>query len=260
MKVFIYALGGGLGHITRAYKLSIFLQRLFANPQILVFASKQPIPKFLRNLNLLWIAPENIGVIVDCLKTVIETYKPDVWITDVFANGLFNELPFVLNNHKFLKIITVRILKMECTKIYSEVEYDESWQIEWLPDYMNNYLKNLALKNVPIRLEPLQNKNQILKHKKWILHTGSKKEIEKIQTFHPDFEYVKPNLFFPLPIFEQCEIVTAAGCNIIHDLLYLTKNHYIYPQNRKFDDQWVRLANYQYLKQWYLNVPFFFGE
>ncbi len=104
-------------------------------------------------------------MILRILLNLIHDFKPDLWITNVFPNGLFQELPNLIPKFNFNKIITVRILKTEQYRIYSEIEYHEAWQIEWLPDYMNSYLLNLALKNIAIHLKPLQNHEKIVQNK-----------------------------------------------------------------------------------------------
>lgn len=254
MKILIYALGGGLGHIVRAYKLSLFLKYQYPNNQILVLASYQNIPDFLsKNLTIQWIYPENIQEISRRILSIIQKFQPDCWITDVFANGLFYELPFLLNAFNFFKVVTVRTLNIETCKIFSEVHYDESWQIEWLPNYMNNYIKNLASKNLEIRLPMLQDYHRTIQGKKYIIHTGNQEEIRFLKNQHPHFDIVNPYVFFPLPVFKDCELVTGAGCNIFQDLCYIAENHYIYAFNRKYDNQCLRLQNSINVKKWYSN-------
>lgn len=255
MKILIYALGGGLGHITRAYKLTQLFNTQYPHAQILVLASYQKLPKFLiQNLNIQWIFPQNLTNISLILKDIINKFNPNIWVTDVFVNGLFFELPFILNYFSFYKIIITRILNLEACRIFSEVHYNESWQIEWLPDYMNEYLKNLAPKNLKVKLPILQNPNYIIKNKKWIIHTGNPMEIDFIKKQHPHFEVIDPMDYYPLPIFEDCELATAAGCNILQDLSYIQKNHYIYPQKRKYDNQWIRAENYQSIKSGFMKL------
>ncbi len=252
MKILIYALGGGLGHISRAYKLSQLLSSLHANANIITIASHQNIPVFLhKNLQIQWIYPDNIQNLTSILKTFISSFNPNLWITDVFANGIFYELPYILNDFSFFKVVISRILNYEACRFFSEVHYDESWQIEWLPEYMNEYVYNLSSKNLEVKLPILQNSEWLINGKKYIIHAGSQEEINSLNNKHPDFEIMNPFECYPLPIFEDCELVTAAGCNILQDLCYIEKKHYIYPQYRKYDDQWIRAKNYTLVKNWF---------
>lgn len=253
MKILIYALGGGLGHVSRAYKLSKYLFSTYSYDKVYVIASFQNLPLFLiQNLNLLWIYPHDIYHLPHIMDNIVQKIKPDIWITDVFPNGIFHELPFLLKKYKFYKIVTVRILQSNAVRIFSEIEYDESWQIEWLPNYMNRYVQNLANKNVIVKLPILQNSDKIIEGKKWIVHTENSDEIQFLKSKHIDFEIIKPLDCYPLPVFKNCHLVTAAGCNILQDLYYINENHYIYPQYRKYDDQWIRLQNYHLIKNWFL--------
>jgi len=255
MKTVIYALGGGLGHISRAYKLSQFLQLHNLKNQVFIIASQQKIPFFfLDKLNFVLINSNQIANISSMIFSIIQNIKPDLWITDVFPNGLFHELPLILNKFHFKKVVTVRILKEEFCRIYSEILYDESWQVEWLPDYMNSFVEQLAIQNQCIRLPILIHQYKKVENKNWILHTGSYEEVKKLKMQHQDFEMISYLDNFPLPYFKNCRLVTAAGCNILQDLNYLENCHYIYPQNRKFDDQSLRAQNYHMLKKWFLNA------
>ncbi len=255
MKFLIYALGGGFGHITRAYKLSQLLNSLYNSANVIIIASYQNVPNFLhQNLQIQWVYPQNIQNLTFTLKSFINSFNPDFWITDVFANGIFYELPFILNDFSFFKVVIARILNYDSCRVFSEVHYDESWQIEWLPEYMNEYINSVASKNLYVKLPVLQNSQWIVKDKKCIIHAGSQEEINNLYSLHSDFEIINPFECYPLPIFEDCELVTAAGCNIFQDLHYIEKKHYIYPFNRKYDDQWIRAKNYTLVKNWFTSL------
>ena len=252
MKTLIYALGGGLGHVTRAYKISQILTTKFPKNQCFVIASYQNLPSFLtKNLHFLWVYPHDS--VLERISNYIHQIQPDVWVTDVFPNGLFYELPSILEKFSFYKIVTVRIMKPEICNLFSEIDYDESWQVEWLPEYMNNYIQALAKLHYEVRLPILQNSNAIIENQKLIIHAGSEQELNFLKCKHPDYEVFSYLDNYPLPYFKDCHLVTAAGCNILQDLFYIEKNHYIYPQNRKFDAQSIRAQNYKLLKKWLLS-------
>lgn len=257
MKIIIYALGGGLGHATRAYKLQKTLQKIYPTSfTCKVFLSYQKYSEFLiKSLQIEYVHSHELPFIVKKLEKTIYEYKPDLWITDVFPNGIVYELPFVLENYSFQKICTVRILKPEVYHVHSEILYDEAWQIEWLPPEMDFYLKSLAKCVETVRLLPLINEKQEIVNKNLILHAGSSEELLYLKQKYPKFELMESKDNFPIPILKGCNVVTAAGCNIFHDFMVQNTlgEWYIEPFPRAYDDQFLRYKHLIDLQRWYQN-------
>lgn len=250
-------MGGGLGHATRAYKLQNRLRERFPNLlSCKVILAYQNLPKFLlKSLSIEFVNPNEVIHISQKLAKLIDEFKPDIWITDVFPNGVFYELPLLLEKYTFYKICTVRILKADAYHIHSEILYDEAWQIEWLAPEMEFYLQSLAERLEVVHLVPLINNHHEIVNKNLILHTGSSQERLFLKQKYPEFELMNFENHFPLPKLQGCKVVTAAGCNIVHDFTVQNAldEWYIEPFPRAFDDQSLRYKHLKDLFQWYQN-------
>lgn len=108
MKLLLYARGGGMGHLNRAYSIAMALKPYQIEPLILTTSALVPSLLYEQLSVLHWPTSVHSGwsqsLSTDHIRAVVQTLEPDLMVVDTFDNGPENELL----NLPFAKLIVQR--------------------------------------------------------------------------------------------------------------------------------------------------------
>lgn len=274
-------MGAGLGHITRAKKVFNVLKLpastcLFSNSQYL----RQTQIKSLFDLSHVTPAKtcHNVAELTQWLVRACQQRKIEKLYLDCFPVGIkgeLNGLSYYLPGTEFYCI--ARHTKWSDYKILIEQpnQFTISYIIEPLDPQQDEFMRQHSKKIESLSLEKLawREKKSPYKDCCLVVHAGSPTEIlllikyaktrlklkdiapkivlnspEKPQGLDSDVihsaEFPSGTLMLDAKI-----IVSGAGFNTLNDLQSETVEHWVYPFERKYDDQYLRATRYRFARE-----------
>ena len=276
--ILYYAIGGGLGHVTRAlavlHTLKIREKTLIVSPaDTSLLGTVSGRIQFIKPPAL----PQHDGSkLAAFLQQLIDHHRPSELIVDSFPLGIYGEL----NNISFSGIRTY-VARLLTWDRYSKIAgnrffiYNQSFVLEplhedhrYLIDRISETLAFLEL-NDPPQNTPLPEITDLNQH--WlVVHSGPDEEVEDLITYarqireieqkqnplllvtpstinkwthHP----VKHQRYYPahllMPHVEK--IISACGFNTMRQARPYRNKHHFFPFARRFDDQYYRAALYR---------------
>lgn len=269
--VLYYALGGGLGHLTRAAAILNYLQVpqkevliLTASPFAQTFCPHLPIlalPHYLQN---------NPDFYQIWLQQQCKKYQfTEIWI-DSFPCGILGELHCLQRFH-LKATYFARILHWEN---YSGLmkyipDFQKIWYLETLEKEHQDFLNTLPCPSEYLRFDYPQKAPQKLffDENDWlIIHTEPAQEVAELLAYayeqaqmekaKPRFCVISPikqldtiipytpvDLYPSYPYFEQAgRIFTACGFNSMKQTEKFRQKHHFLPFRRRFDNQFLRAS------------------
>lgn len=272
-----YALGGGLGHITRARAL---LAQLGAQARILTRAEHAADPRLSRGLNLLPV-PDGLepAALGPWIQALLHRERPQVLFLDSFPAGLFGEFCGMRLPPDLRLEHVARLLRWD---VYSAVLQGESPRLHrvhiledlapahaaWLRRHAGQ-VSRLALRDPPMpAADPGARKRfEALPRPRWlVVHAGPPAEIRELLDYareqalaeggapslclvspdtgeDPAGEVLRLDCYPAAPLFPLADrIISACGFNIMRQTLPFRERHRFLPMPRRFDDQFARAA------------------
>lgn len=263
MKLY-YAVGGGLGHISRCAKL--IKQISLAENEIIVVGSSKYISEQITNCELIDIANSNIRNTKKIIEDIIKKHSISHLYVDTFPFGLFGELHQILSNLSATYI--ARILKPAYFNMHMKktgMVFNETLKIEKLPDTQHSIINSISRKCTDIQLQTtIKPKNlPVTSRKKWlVVHSGPVEECELLCMYATENAKIRKELI-QLFVITQCEfnftnaiilteflaegyfedadmIITGCGYNCMAETSRYAHKHLFMPFERKYDDQFLR--------------------
>ena len=264
-----YAVGGGLGHLTRAAAIIDYLQIpkkdvliLTASPFAQIYFPDFPIlslPNHLQNnpdFYEIWLQQQ-------CRKFCFT----EIWI-DSFPCGILGEL-HCLQKFDLKATYLARILdwKNYAGLMKHKPTFEKIWLLEDLEKEHLEFIGSLSckLENFTFHYPEKMPKEKIFDRNDWlIVHSEPAHEIEELLAYayeQAEMEKLKPrfclispikeldtviaythfNLYPAYPYFAQAgRIFTACGFNSMKQAKHFTDKHYFLPFRRRFDNQFLR--------------------
>jgi hypothetical protein len=276
--ILYYALGGGLGHVTRALAA---LHTLEIREKAVVLCSAGIPGLELADNNIHFVIPPNFSFrekdkLHAFIQQLIDETRPREFIVDSFPLGIYGELSNIV--FKNSRSYVARILRWDrYTKLVGENFYafDQTFLLEnlhenhrFVVDRIGGRSSGLSLVDPPQTgfMPPIQNLEQ-----QWlILHSGPEeevddlicyaKEIRNIENKHNPLLLVNPSVinkwdhlqlkhirYYPghLLMPKVDKIITGCGFNVMRQAKPFHHKHHFLPFARRFDDQHLRAAQYR---------------
>lgn len=273
-----YALGGGLGHITRARAI---LAHWDVEARIITRADLAAHPRISNGLDLLPVPVEleqDNAALRRWLEAVIRNLSPSVIYLDSFPAGLFGEfcgmhlpkdtrleyIARLLRWDVYRQLLTGPVRGFSRTHLLEPLD---SRHELWVKANSQN-LSRLDFKDPPAPADPdCLSAFMALSPPRWlIVHSGNEAEIEDLMVYaleQAQMEALKPNIClaspkpdsalpaavklldcYPLtPLFRHAErIISACGFNTMRQTEAFRERHRFLPMQRHFDDQFTRAA------------------
>jgi len=277
-----YAVGGGLGHITRA----LAVQHTLCLGSMVVMTAQTAIqqPAFTDRIQPLLVPPKLAAdkpVYLRWLQQQLELWQPEQIILDTFPVGILGEwsdisLAAIQVNH------VARYIKWPAYARYAGCrewpEFSITWQVESLHPQQQIALCEHSSCVQSLRLEdpcivPLRAERRMIEGVKntdfWlVVHSGAQDEILALVDYAEQHcRQIKCNLpifivtstalpkrfaarvlaLYPAsPLFDVAErIYSGGGFNVMRQLQHYAAKHYPMPFDRTFDDQYHRVAEWR---------------
>lgn len=265
--ILCYALGGGLGHLTRV-RAFLHTARPGERATILSASPYAADPRVVgphRVLRPSARSPEWIG-------DVLRATAPDEFVVDAFPAGLHGELSAAVVPQGIAVTHLARLLRWEAYAPLvpaDPLRFDHTWYVEPLAADHHAHLASVSSRIAPLRLtDPDPGSGPAgLAAGAWLLvHTGPDDEVRDLLGYAREtaaLEGVTPRVVlvsprrpatvpaavryldvYPAwPLFDPAaRIITAAGCNAVRQAAPWRARHRMVPFARRFDDQFTRAA------------------
>jgi hypothetical protein len=278
-----YAMGGGMGHLSRAAAF-IYTQKI-ADADIILLTSSAYAADILPNIKCLHIShklPQTPQILAAKINEIISDYKISLCYIDAFPTGIVGEWAQVDTKRLQLHYIA-RLLNWEAYRpFWSEsILFEQIYICEPLTAAHENDLRRVSanFSNLDLAYPPalgfdLREKFNINKFDTqkpiWlIVHSENQAEIQALYDYAKDVAaYEKISCHFILitaaeafdvggqadwlkhsaayAFFSQAaKIFTAAGFNLMQQLRDFRARHHILPFRRTFDNQFLRLKRWK---------------
>ncbi len=159
-RLLFYALGGGTGHLNRAYALARRVKRHLPAVTPLILSSAPIIPPFLQEgLSLLRLPSvsehQATGLHPRWVQTLLRDYQPDVLVVDSHSQGVWQELEEIWPELQGQKIF----LRRDANIRPATLPYDLSWLLTpeaegWLLNRQRDELKSRAQALALLKADP----------------------------------------------------------------------------------------------------------
>ncbi len=280
-----YALGGGLGHITRARAV---LHQWGVKARVLTRAEFVGHPVISAGLDLLPV-PEELAADVSALdawlEDLLQRLQPSVIYLDSFPLGLFGEFGRIKPPQGVHLQYIARLLRWQA---YQQQMSDRSpffqhthvleplaaEHADWVQRHSRK-ISPLTLVDEPMIMEDAAREAFLaLREPRWlVVHAGGEAEIEQLLHYAEDqanMEGIRPSLclvsprppaclpegvlplksYPALPLYPLADrIISACGFNTMRQTLDFKGRHRFLPMPRRFDDQFARAAERRKLLQ-----------
>jgi hypothetical protein len=276
--ILYYALGGGLGHITRALAVSHTLR---VREKVVIISSMNPsalefIPDKIQLVQPPAYTHQDSNKLIAYIQHLIEEYRPSEFIIDSFPLGVYGELKNIV--YTGIRTYLARLLKWDrYTKVSGNqfFIFNQTFILEplhddhrFIIDRISETLSPLELSD-PLQIKPLPAIADLDRH--WlVLHSGPDDEVDDLITHAKQIREIEqkqnPLLlvtpsainkwthqpvthirFYPalllMPHVEK--IITACGFNTMRQANAYRNKHHFFPFARRFDDQYFRAALYR---------------
>lgn len=266
--VIYYAIGGGLGHLTRARKILNY--KNITEFKIITAVANNPIFSKEHTLLLesnLYQSPDIINSLV---TDIIIQYKADSLFIDTFPFGILGELDIESLNKLCKTFYVARYIKWDKYRknIKSKGLFYTSFLFDMTDKQQIDFIKARSQYIETIELPVLKNTKEIeLKHPYyWLInHSGNKEEVLELFEYAKEvahIEQVNPhfiintqcemdeiresnlsvfNLYPASMLYEKAaKIISACGFNVMQETIPYCDKHIFIPFERKYDDQFKR--------------------
>lgn len=270
-----YALGGGLGHITRA---RTFLHQFGLRATVLASAAPQPATTGMDLLTVPAELPATADALADWLQRQLRRLRPDTLYLDSFPAGLLGELsrvalPADLRIHHLARLLRwpdyAPLLGENPPRLHRvhRLEPLQAVHEDWLRGQADE-IQDLTLSDLPGAHDPAAADTfAALPRPRWlVVHSGPAEEIDELLDYarqqarcedqRPSLTLISPRAptrlrsgeqwlpCYPAsPLFPQADrIVTACGFNTMYQTLPYRDRHRFLPLPRRYDDQYARAA------------------
>lgn len=259
-----YAVGGGLGHISRCLKF--IQQNHFAENEIIVVGSSQYFSEQITNCRVIDISNRNIQNTKKIIADIMKRHSISHLYVDTFPFGLFGELHPILNRVSATYI--ARILKPAYFNMHMNkcrMMFKETLKIEKLPEAQISVINSISKKSVNIQFQNVIKPKALpdSERKKWlVVHSGPAEECELLCRYAHEnakarkehiqlylitqckFNFTGAIIFNEFPAecyFDDADmIITACGYNCMLETINYAHKHLYLPFERKYDDQFFR--------------------
>ncbi len=279
MSTLFYALGGGLGHLTR---VAAFCHTQGIPPPIDVITASM----FGTDARVLPRArvhcPDNAlasdpAACRGWLRDLVHELRPEHLVVDVFPGGIVGELDASVVPDGLPVTLLARRLHWPIYRPLlpgHPVRFDQAWLMEGLDDPHGDWIRahadivDLLDLEYPLPTLPLPAPwREAPDGRRWlVVHTGPPEETLELVAFAQEtarFEHADPVLFLVTPqpppglpaevivldlypaavLFSQADrLVTACGYNVMAQTRPYAARHVFMPMPRRFDDQFARAA------------------
>ncbi|WP_436531380.1 hypothetical protein [Actinoplanes sp. HUAS TT8] len=248
-----YAQGGGLGHLTR---IRAYLHTVHGDtPSVVVTDSP-----FGADPRVLGPHHSFSG----SLPAALREFRPETLVVDAFPAGVNGELSGLALPSSIRTVHLARLLRWEDYRpLMGTTRFDETWTLEELSDGHRAHLSEISGSVAPLELvDPPAEAGGA--HGAWLIpHTGPPAEIEELIAYarecatlenrHPRLLVAAPHRppvgvdnvdVYPVwPLFAEAErVISAAGFNVVRQMLPWRAKHRMLPFPRRWDDQFTRAA------------------
>jgi len=229
--------------------------------------------------------PNQVSFLASFIQTLNENKVNELYI-DCFPVGIYGEVNGLTKSipHINVNLIARLIYWQNYQSLIQEDNHFESvFYVEELEDYQLNYFEQVSATLTPLNLIPfLESKNNkdnieniaatVQQGYCLFVHSGTESEVEQlldygIQKLRFNKQQIQLVLASPWAIPEKFKgldihtiqnypikswimnasiIVSAAGFNLMHEVATLKVIHWVLPFERRYDDQFSRLAKYRF--------------
>jgi len=276
--ILYYALGGGLGHITRAIAV---LHTLRVREKVIIVSSVNDAALELLPSNIRLVKPPattqgNTRKLAAYIQQLIDEHRPSELIVDSFPLGIQGELKNIV--YTGIRTYLARLLVWDR---YSKVTgnqfyiFNQTFILEplhedhrYIVDRISETLSPLELTDPP-QNKPLPPLEDLQEH--WlVLHAGPDEEVDDLITYAKQIrkieqkqnplslvtpsvinkwahQSVKHMSYYPAHVLmpHVDKIITACGFNTMRQANVYKDKHHFFPFARRFDDQYFRAALYR---------------
>ena len=276
--ILYYALGGGLGHITRAMAV---LHTLRIREKVLIVSSAEPsmldfLPVKIQIAKPPASTQNNSRKLTAYIQQLFDEHRPSELIVDSFPLGIQGELKNIV--YSGIRTYLARLLAWDR---YSKVTgnqfyiFNQTFVLEPLHEDHRYIVERISETMVPLELsDPPQNQalpsiTDLEQH--WlILHSGPDEEVDDLITYAKQIREIEQKqnpllLVTPSAINKWThqpvthiryypaqnlmshvdKIITACGFNTMRQANVYRNKHHFFPFARRFDDQYFRAALYR---------------
>jgi len=273
--ILYYAMGGGLGHLTRAVA---FLHTLSLSEGSAVitsssFADDPRVVGGIRTIHPPATLEDDAYAFGAWIRRTIAAEQPERLVVDSFPAGLLGELSGLTTNGRYELWHVARLLKWQnYAKRVGNAglpEYDVVWETEPLHADHENALRPVTrdLRHLQLTDPPPAIGAPNIEGRHWlVVHSGPPDEVEELLRYAIEMReressavrivlvsVVRPPISAPSltmidvfpawPLFERAErIITAAGFNVMRQTESYRDRHRFVPFPRALDDQYTRAA------------------
>ncbi|MDP9194764.1 MAG: hypothetical protein M3P06_23965 [Acidobacteriota bacterium] len=264
--ILYYAVGGGLGHLTRGRRV---LEILGLEKQA-AFVTASPYARDARvtgGIPIIEVPPHLEHAPLEhraWLRDLIRERKPDRLIADAFPAGIQGELSglVVAMDH------VARVLRLDEYRRVTEhlPRFDTTWIVEELAPDHEALLRAQSERVIALDLTPVPMERVATEPFWLIVHSGPEEEVLELIAYamnlreladdRPERIVVASRCNVPLPPgFESSDeypvthlfpkaarIISAAGFNVMCETAAWAGKHHVVPFSRRFDDQYLRAS------------------
>ncbi|MEM7549503.1 MAG: hypothetical protein AAF363_07510 [Bacteroidota bacterium] len=268
-----YAMGGGLGHLTR---VQAFIHTHQIKDPFKVITANRSAFRFFSSQEVVWIEANESTTPIDLASKIQEATKDirfEVLYIDTFPCGILGELNGNLIRAKRKHYLARRLIWRNYRSLISEnISFDNTYQFEPLePDhqlFIETYCNSIVSYSLDYKARDLDQKQleKSLSKSIWlIVHSTQPEELQILVDHAQDIaklERIKPKFIvisdveIPLPDSTKLlpeenpvewypkadRIFTAGGFNTWYQLKAWRHKHTALPFPRKFDDQFWRIG------------------
>jgi predicted glycosyltransferase len=265
--ILYYAVGGGLGHLTRGRRV---LEALGLHERA-AFVTASPYAHDVRvtgGIPVIEVPPHLEHAPVEhraWLRDLLREWQPERLIADAFPAGIQGELsglPITMDH-------VARILRLdEYRRAVNEEmpRFDTTWMVEELAPEHEAFVRAQSGRVVALELTPAPS-TPVVPEPFWlIVHSGPEEEVSELVEYAANLRdlaadpparvIVASRCSVPLPVgFEftdeypvthlfpaAARIISAAGFNVMYETAAWAEKHHVVPFPRRFDDQYLRAA------------------
>jgi len=272
---FYYAIGGGMGHLVRAY---VYLQQSKIQQFKVITAVESGHLLFQQDQLLIIpeLAQKEMTSLSQWLKAQIQLYAPVKMIIDTFPAGILGEIQAELVEGLHLQYMVRRLKWAEYSgKLQNLLSFEKTFLLEPIESEHLEFITNncqqindLALDYRQLwQLSPVEIANSSKQEVWMIVHSGPIDEVAQLVDFAreiADIQELKPKFWvfttvdfdppkasvevirhFPAVHFFKAgtRLFTAGGFNSVQLHSYFEGIHHFLPFPRKYDDQFWRVRS-----------------
>jgi hypothetical protein len=272
--ILCYALGGGLGHLTRVR--AYLHTRRPGEPATIISAS--PLAADPRVVGAYRVLRPPAGAdLCGWIAATLRGLAPDEFVVDAFPAGLHGELSSAVVPPAMPVTHLARLLRWAAYAPLTPrnpLRFDQTWCVEPLAADHRDHLAAVSSHVAPLRLsDPAPGAGDLAgdladaASGAWlVVHTGPDDEVldlldyaretAALEGLTPRLVLVSPrrpaatptavrhlDVYPAWPLFGRADrIITAAGCNVVRQAAPWRARHRMVPFARRFDDQFTRAA------------------